>query len=197
MSPRFAELMFTSAVQKIQSEMGSRKSYARFEQIAGGEDEHLGVDEMDFIGARDSFYLASVSETGWPYVQHRGGPAGFLKVLSKNLIGFADYSGNRQYVSIGNLTAMDKVSLLLMDYPNRRRLKILGHAQIVDPPYDTGLDENLSDSGYPGRVERLVIVTVSAIDWNCPQHITPRFTASEWLALKDKNGTDPDAIANR
>lgn len=193
MSPRFAELMFTSAVQKIQSEMGSRNSYARFEQIAGGQDERLGDEEIQFIGERDSFYLATVSETGWPYVQHRGGPVGFLKVLSENLIGFADYSGNRQYVSIGNLTAMDRVSLLLMDYPNRRRLKILGHARIVDTPNDSGLKEDLSDTGYGASVERLVIVTVSAIDWNCPQHITPRFTASEWLALDEKREKDPDA----
>jgi predicted pyridoxine 5'-phosphate oxidase superfamily flavin-nucleotide-binding protein len=156
--------------------MGSRRHYARSEGEAGSAE--LGAEEVDFIARRDTFYLASVSETGWPYVQHRGGPAGFLKVLSSTSLGFADYRGNRQYVSVGNLLKNDRVAVILMDYPNRARLKILGHARVVAADESELLD-TLKTPDYRARVERGMVIEVAAYDWNCPQHITPRFTEAE------------------
>jgi predicted pyridoxine 5'-phosphate oxidase superfamily flavin-nucleotide-binding protein len=178
MSHRFAELAFTDRVKAIQEQEGSRASYARFE---GGEAHHdrLGAAEAAFLAARDSFYLATVSETGWPYVQHRGGPPGFLKVLDEATIGFADFRGNRQYVSLGNLGGDDRVSLILVDYPRRRRLKILGHARAVD---DAATLARLAVPDYPAKVERGLLIAVAAFDWNCPQHLTPRFTEAEIAA---------------
>jgi len=177
MAHRFAEIAFTPQIRAIQAQQGSRSSYAPMDE---GEDynHRLGDREALFIAARDSFYLASVSETGWPYVQHRGGPAGFMKVLDERNIGFADFSGNRQYVSTGNFTSDNRVALFFMDYPNRRRLKMLGRVRTV------GLDEpellaQLEDADYPAQIERGFIIEVEAYDWNCPQHITPRFTAVE------------------
>jgi len=177
MAHRFAEIAFTPEIRSIQAKMGSRASYAAMDT---GEDYNhlLGMREVDFIGARDSFYMASVSETGWPYVQHRGGPAGFMKVLDEHSIGFADYSGNRQYVSTGNFKKDNRVSLFFMDYPNRRRLKMLGRVRSI------GLDEpellaRLEDTDYPAQIERGFVIDVEAFDWNCPQHITPRFSSME------------------
>ena len=177
MAHRFAEIAFTPEIRAIQAEQGSRSSYASMDE---GEDynHRLGARETLFIAARDSFYLASVSATGWPYVQHRGGPAGFIKILDERRIGFADFSGNRQYVSTGNFRTDNRVALFFMDYPNRRRLKMLGRVRSV------GLDEpavlsRLEDADYPAQVERGFIIEVEAYDWNCPQHITPRFTAAE------------------
>ena len=178
MGHRFAELAFTDRVRTLQEQEGSRASYARFE---GGEAHHhrLGPAEAAFLAARDSFYLATVSETGWPYVQHRGGPPGFLKVLGERTIGFADFRGNRQYVSLGNLGGDDRVSLILVDYPHRRRLKILGHARTVEDPATVA---RLAVEGYPAKVERGLLIEVAAFDWNCPQHLTPRFTEAEIAA---------------
>jgi predicted pyridoxine 5'-phosphate oxidase superfamily flavin-nucleotide-binding protein len=178
MGHRFAEIAFTPAVQARQEEHGSRASYARFE---GGppRNDRLGPDEVAFLEARDGFYLASVSETGWPYVQHRGGPPGFLRVLDPGTIAWADFRGNRQYVSVGNLAGDDRVALIAMDYAARRRLKILGHAEALEVGADDGLAERLAVPGYDARVERAVRVRVAAFDWNCPQHITPRFTLAE------------------
>ena len=178
MGHRFAELAFTDGVRTLQEQEGSRASYARFE---GGEAHHhrLGPAEAAFLAARDSFYLATVSETGWPYVQHRGGPPGFLKVLDERTIGFADYRGNRQYVSLGNLGGDDRVSLILVDYPRRRRLKLLGHARTVEDPATVA---RLAMPGYPAKVERGLLIEVAAFDWNCPQHLTPRFTEAEIAA---------------
>ena len=177
MSHRFAEIAFTPNVKKAQEINGSRRSYARLEQ---GEVHHdvLGPDEAAFIAERDSFYMATVSETGWPYIQHRGGAPGFVRVLDQETIGFADFRGNRQYISVGNLETNDRVSMILMDYPNRARLKILGRARLV------GLDEQdiltrLSLPDYRAIVERGFVITIEAFDWNCPQHITPRFTSAE------------------
>ena len=135
--------------------------------------------EAGFIAERDSFYLASVSETGWPYVQHRGGPAGFLKVLDDRTLALADFRGNRQYISLGNLSANDRVALILMDYPNRARLKIYGRASYVDLAADADLAERVATPGYRGRPERTLQVRLEAFDWNCAQHITLRFTAGE------------------
>jgi predicted pyridoxine 5'-phosphate oxidase superfamily flavin-nucleotide-binding protein len=122
--------------------------------------------------------MASVSETGWPYVQHRGGPAGFIKVIDSRAIGFADYRGNRQYVSVGNLSNDDRVAMIFVDYPSRSRLKLLGHARIVGPE-QTELLGSLQTPGYRARVERGFVVHIAAFDWNCPQHITPRFTEAQ------------------
>lgn len=177
MGHKFAELAFTANVKAEQAERGSRRSYERFEQ---GEDHHdvLGPQEAAFISMRDSFYMATVSETGWPYVQHRGGPAGFLKVLDEKAIGFADFRGNRQYISVGNLKSNDRVSLFLMDYVNKARLKILGRARIVDASDEVTL-KRLAILEYRAQVESGMLIRVEAFDWNCSQHITQRFTVAE------------------
>ena len=178
MGHRFAELAFTDTVKAVQEREGSREGYRKFE---GGEAHHdrLGPAEAAFLAARDSFYMATVSETGWPYIQHRGGPPGFLKVLDEQTIGFADFRGNRQYVSLGNLSGDDRVALILVDYPNRRRLKILGRARPITAAEDAATLERLGLPGYRAKVERGLLIAVEAFDWNCPQHLTPRFTAEE------------------
>jgi predicted pyridoxine 5'-phosphate oxidase superfamily flavin-nucleotide-binding protein len=135
--------------------------------------------EAAFIAARDSFYMATVSESGWPYVQHRGGPRGFLKLIDDRTLAFADYRGNRQYISTGNLGADDRVSLILMDYAARARLKIFAHADIVALDADPALAETVADPAYKGKPERIFVLRLEAFDWNCPQHITPRFTEAE------------------
>lgn len=177
MGHKFAELAFTPNVKAEQVAQGSRGAYERGEK---GENHHnvLGSREAHFIGLRDSFYMATVNETGWPYVQHRGGPVGFLKVLDEKTTGFADFRGNRQYVSVGNLKSDDRISLFLMDYANRARLKILGRARVVDTPDEATLNR-LALPAYAAQVERGLLISVEAFDWNCPQHITQRFTLEE------------------
>jgi uncharacterized protein len=179
MSHRFAEIAFTDTVKAAQERNRTRARNERLE-THGGPNDTLGAAEAEFIAARDSFYMATVSETGWPYVQHRGGPAGFLRALGPRQLAFADFRGNTQYVSVGNLTHDNRVALILMDYSRRQRLKILGRARIVD---STELDpETLKPVEMPtyrARVERVVLIDVEAFDWNCPQHITPRFTQAE------------------
>ena len=177
MGHKFAQIAFTESVHQVQLEMGSRSSYAAMDQ---GEDynDQLGQREADFISARDSFYMASVSETGWPYVQHRGGPAGFMKVIDSQTIGFADFSGNRQYVSVGNFRKDNRVSLFFMDYPNKTRFKLLGRVSTVGADQTEKLAQ-LEDPNYRADVERGFMIHIEAFDWNCPQHITPRFTESE------------------
>jgi hypothetical protein len=178
MGHRFAELAFTPRVKTVQQEQGSRHAYEKFE---GGEpaNDRLGDAEAAFIAARDSFYMATVGETGWPYVQHRGGPPGFVKVLDERTLGFADFRGNRQYVSVGNLRGDDRVSMFLMDYAAKRRLKLLGHARIVTAESDPQMLQRLALPDYRARIERGFVVRVAAFDWNCPQHITPRYTHGE------------------
>lgn len=177
MGHKFAEIAFTDSVKKIQEEQGSRSNYADWDQ---GSDYHssVGKEEAEFIAERDSFYMSSVSETGWPYVQHRGGPLGFMRVVDENTIGFADYRGNRQYVSAGNFMRNDRVAMIFVDYPNRRRLKLLGHIRVVGKD-EPELLSSLKVEGYRALVERGFLITVKAFDWNCPQHITPRFTQSQ------------------
>ena len=175
MAETFLHTMFGAGARALQEAAGSRASYARMEAHAG-EVDLLTAREADFIAARDSFYMASVSEDGWPYVQHRGGPLGFLQRVAGNRIGFADYRGNRQYLSTANLAADDRVSLFLMDYPNRRRLKLLGHAHASDDPAEVAA---LMVPGYAAEPERAFLIDVVGFDWNCPQHITPRFTEAE------------------
>lgn len=179
MGRRFAELAFTEAVKREQTRAGSRDAYAARE-AAPADDDELGEQEREFIAARDSFYLASVSASGWPYVQHRGGPAGFVRVLDEHTIGFADFAGNRQYVSVGNLAGDDRVSLIMVDYAHRQRLKLLGHARTIAAGTEPELLARLATPGYRARVERGIVIRVAGFDWNCPQHITPRYTAEEW-----------------
>ena len=175
MAATFLHTMFGPGARALQDAAGSRKSYARME-AAAGEVDVLTEREAAFIAERDSFYMASASEDGWPYVQHRGGPAGFLRRIAGNRIGFADYSGNRQYLSAANLAADDRVSLFLMDYPNRRRLKLIGHAHSSDDPENIAA---LTMPDYAAEPERAFVIDVIGFDWNCPQHITPRFSAAE------------------
>ncbi len=174
----FGEIAFTPAVQALQVAHGSRTNYAGI-QSRGGPDG-LGEAEREFLAAADSFYLASVGETGWPYVQHRGGPAGFVKVISPTRIAFADFRGNRQYVSAGNVSKDDRVAIIVMDYANRSRLKLLGRLRFesvdaADP--ELVLAVVLPDCR--ARVERVAVIDIEAFDWNCPQHITQRFTLAE------------------
>ncbi len=178
MARAFAEIAFTPSVKAAQTRYGSRRNNQGFEQAEDREDE-LTETERQFIEERDSFYQATVSETGWPYVQFRGGPAGFLKVLDAKTIGFADFRGNVQYLSVGNINADGRIALILVDYPNRRRLKIWGRATIVHEADDPALLETLRMADYKARVERAIVIRIEAFDWNCPQHITPRFTETE------------------
>lgn len=175
---RYAAIAFTEAVKAVQGTEGSRQAYRRLED---GPSHHdlLGPAEATYIAARDGFFMASVSATGWPYVQHRGGPPGFLRVLDERTLGFADFRGNRQYVSVGNLSGDGRVSLILVDHAARRRLKIFGRARLLDLSGDGAIMTRLEVPGYRARVERGVLIEVAAFDWNCPQHITPRFTAAE------------------
>ncbi len=144
------------------------------------ESEALRDEEIAFIQSRDSIYLASITENGWPYVQHRGGPAGFIRVLGPHQIGFADYGGNRQMISVGSISKQDRVSLFLMDYPQRERVKILGHAKVYDAREHPELAEKVAPPGGHGaKVERVFIINILSYDWNCPKFITPRFTAAE------------------
>ena len=172
----FGDIAFTDHVKAEQQARGSREMYAGM--TARPAPDGFSEREAAFIAMRDSFYMATVSEDGWPYIQHRGGPRGFLKVLSPTQLGFADYRGNRQYVSVGNLQTERRVSLFLMDYPNRARLKLLGHASVQEAADDPALAQRLDIEGQ-GKVERLFTIEVEAFDWNCPQFITPRFTEDE------------------
>lgn len=186
MPRRFAQLTFTDSVKAAQAHYGTRSHNERYE-ASETANVALGARESEFIAARDSFYLATVSETGWPYVQHRGGAPGFLKVLDAQTLVFADLRGNLQYQSVGNLGNNDRVCLILVDYPQRRRLKLLGHARIIDlaeigerAPALLG-QLPIADAG--AKVERVLLIEVEAFDWNCAQHITPRFSEREMNAM--------------
>lgn len=172
----FGDILFRGAVLNEQQQRGSREAYARM--TAAPAPDGLSERETSFIAARDSFYLATVSDNGWPYVQHRGGPRGFLKTLGSTRLGFGDYRGNKQYVSTGHARGNDRAALFLMDYPNRARLKILARLTVVEASDDPELATQLQTEG-EGRVERLFLFDVEAFDWNCPQFITPRYTEEE------------------
>ena len=176
MDDRFMQIVLTPAVQRAQDTY-----FGRHQSVdAAPEINPLTREEAAFIAARDSFYMATVNSDGWPYLQHRGGPAGFLKVLDPQTLGFADFKGNRQLVSTGNLAASDRVSLFLMDYPRRERLKILGHARVLDARGERDLAAQLTPApDLLGKVERLFLIQVVSFDWNCPQYITPRYTEAE------------------
>jgi predicted pyridoxine 5'-phosphate oxidase superfamily flavin-nucleotide-binding protein len=179
MARAFAKIAFTPSVLDMQERQGSKKAYAKFLSPEAGGGDRLSEAEAGFIQARDSFYQASVSSDGWPYVQYRGGPTGFLKVLDERTLAYADFRGNRQYISAGNIAENDRVSLILMDYPHQRRLKIWGRAQMTDIKDDPDLVASLMDESYRARPERAVIIKLEAFDWNCPQHIHPRYTVDE------------------
>lgn len=179
MSESFYEIAFTPGIKKQQSEHGSRRQYERMETALAGHNK-LGSDEQQFISLRDSFYMASVSETGWPYIQHRGGSPGFVHVLRPDLIAFADLRGNKQYISLGNLSHDNRVALFFMDYPNQTRLKILGHVEIHEhDDIAATLIDQLRTTEPNAVIERAILIHVSGFDWNCPQHITPRYTLDE------------------
>lgn len=179
MGRRFAELAFTPLVKEQQQQHGSRHLYERVEQSQNIGDR-LGPDEQAFIRERDGFYMASVSETGWPYIQYRGGKKGFLRVMDERTIGFADLRGNTQYISVGNLQHDDRVALFFMDYPSQSRLKILGRARIHEGDEKASkLIEALRVPEEKSSAERALLIHVEAFDWNCPQHITPRYTEEE------------------
>ncbi len=182
MARNYVHTLFSDTARDLQAQDGSRESYARMEAAADGTPDQLTQRELDFIALRDSFYLASVTSHGWPYVQHRGGPAGFLRPLPGNRLGFADYRGNRQHVSNANILTEPRVSLFLMDYPNQRRLKILGEATVMPLAADPALAASLMPTGYKAVPERAYVIDIVGFDWNCPQHITPRFTEAEIAA---------------
>jgi uncharacterized protein len=185
MGRSFAQIAFTPAVKEQQKKHGSRQSYARLEQPgqsrqADEADDRLGPDEREFIAGQDGFYIASVSESGWPYVQYRGGAKGFLRVLDERTLGFADLRGNKQYISTGNLLQDNRVALFLMDYARQSRLKILGRAEIHED--DEAAREWMEKLRIPDEqtpAERAMLIHVEGFDWNCPQHITPRYTQEE------------------
>lgn len=175
MARKFLDLTFTPAVRAAQA------FHFGVERPAPGDSppDALTPDEIAFIGSRDSFYISTVNETGWPYVQHRGGPAGFLKALSPTQLAFADYKGNRQLLTTGNLAVNDRVCLFLMDYPRQARLKILGKARVLRATDHPELVEQYAEPALHQIVERLMLVDVVSFDWNCPKYITPRYTREE------------------
>jgi hypothetical protein len=179
---RFTELAFTPLVKKQQERHGSRRQYARMEAM-GESGDRLTDFEREFIAGRDGFYMASTGETGWPYIQYRGGEKGFLHVLDDRTLGFADLRGNKQYISVGNLGHDDRVALFFMDYAHQMRLKILGRATVHEN--DAEAVELLAKLRVPGEktpAERAMVIHVEGFDWNCPQHITPRYTQEELMA---------------
>ncbi len=170
MTGHYGQVAFTPLVAEQQAIHGSAATYARMADVDGVPDR-IGRAEAAFISSRDSFFLATVSETGWPYMQHRGGPPGFLKVIDETTLGFADFRGNRQYITRGNLDHDERVSLFLIDYQLQARMKIFGRARVVEPDDDPELVDSLAPVGHPARVERAILIDVEAYDWNCKQHI--------------------------
>jgi len=170
-----SELVFTPEARQAQAERGSAQGYAK--KMAAGFPDRVTPDLAAFIAELDTAFLATVSAAGAPYIQHRGGPKGFIKIIDDNTLGFADYAGNRQYITISNLAGNDRAFLFLLDFANRRRIKVWGRARIVED--DPALLERLTDPGYRARPERAILFTVEAWDINCSQHITERFTPAE------------------
>ena len=178
MAYSFGSLVFTPVIKALQERYGSRRQYAKREASSFSQNG-LGPSEIDFLAECDSFYMASVGATGWPYVQHRGGPKGFLKVIDEHTLAFADFRGNKQFISTGNLMTDDRVALILVDYPRQLRLKFLGHVRILEGADAKEWIAKLSEPGYDAVVERVYVIRVDAFDWNCQQHITPRFTEEQ------------------
>ncbi|EDM37975.1 pyridoxamine 5'-phosphate oxidase-related, FMN-binding protein [Pedobacter sp. BAL39] len=183
----YEHIAFTDAVKKLQELNGSRAAYERMEN--GYHEEGLTETEINFISSRDSFYMASTSQTGYPYIQHRGGPKGFIKILDESTLGLVDFSGNRQYISVGNSVDNNKVSLIMVDYPQRARLKLFADIRIVEISDDPELFHQLDPAAYKHKAERIFLFSVKGFSWNCPQHITPRYTVSEIeAAFAERNG---------
>ena len=178
MTDRYLEIATSDAVKHLQERWGSRSSYGRLE-TGPATNYELGPEEVEFIEAQDTFFLASVNENGWPYIQHRGGPPGFLKVLDNNLLGFPDFKGNRQYLSFGNILKNPRVSLFLIDYPARARLKIFGHAKFVEGDNLPEALRKVENDPGANTVERGIVIQVEAFHWNCPKYIVPRFTEAQ------------------
>jgi predicted pyridoxine 5'-phosphate oxidase superfamily flavin-nucleotide-binding protein len=178
MANNFGSLIFTPVIKALQEKYGSRRQYARMES-GGPSEAHLGPEESAFIAERESFYMATIGSTGWPYVQHRGGPKGFLKVIDDRTIAFADFRGNQQFISTGNLATDNRAALIMVDYPGQARLKILGRTEILEGDPAREWIERLREPGYQAVIERVYVIRVEAFDWNCPQHITPRFTEEQ------------------
>ena len=178
MAHNFGSLVFTPLVKALQEKYGSRRQYARME-AGGASADRLSPDETAFIAEQDSFYMATVGATGWPYIQHRGGPKGFLKAIDDHTIAFADFRGNKQYISTGNIGTDNRVALIMVDYARQARLKILGRTEIFEGEAARDWIERLRDPGYKAVIERVYVIHVEAFDWNCQQHITPRFTAEQ------------------
>ena len=182
----YHKLAFTEAVKKLQNQFGSRIGYERMENHS--TTEGMSYNEISFIEERDTMFMATIGSNGYPYIQHRGGPKGFLKVIDSKTIAFLDFTGNKQYISVGNLEGNNHVALILMDFRNKARLKIFANAEIKElaEVEELGISSPLENYSY--KAERAVILNVQAYDWNCPQHITPRFTIDEIeLAFKDRN----------
>jgi predicted pyridoxine 5'-phosphate oxidase superfamily flavin-nucleotide-binding protein len=177
MTYRFLDIAGTPSVKAAQAANGSGQFWKDFK--GNRAFDRFTEVEAEFIATRDSFYMATVSESGWPYVQHRGGPPGFLRMLDDKTLAFADFRGNLQYISVGNLTANDRVALIMVDYPNRQRLKIFGRIGVKNLGENPAIAEKLSLPGYKAKPERAFLLHLEAFDWNCQQHITPRFTEAE------------------
>jgi uncharacterized protein len=181
MAHSFGSLVFTPVVKALQEHYGSRRPYDRLEESQSSSPGRLGPQESGFIAERDTFYMASIGETGWPYIQHRGGPKGFLKVIDESTIAFADFRGNRQYISTGNLMTDNRVAIILVDYPRQTRLKLLGRAEIFEGEQAKAKEwlSKVRDPEYKAVIERVFVIRVEAFDWNCQQHIIPRYTEEE------------------
>jgi predicted pyridoxine 5'-phosphate oxidase superfamily flavin-nucleotide-binding protein len=177
MAKNFAEIAFTNVVKELQEKHGSRYTYERMEKlnIVNG----LSENEILFIENSDSFYMASIGDNNYPYIQHRGGPKGFVKVIDKNTLGFIDFSGNKQYITVGNLVTNNNIALIMVNYPAKARLKIFAKAEVVELNDNPSLFKSLDLKAYKFKPERMMILHIEAYDWNCPQHITPRYTIEE------------------
>jgi predicted pyridoxine 5'-phosphate oxidase superfamily flavin-nucleotide-binding protein len=178
MTKSFGSLVFTPAVKALQERYGSRRQYARLEQL-GEMKGGLGPDEKEYLAERDTFYMASLGGSGWPYVQHRGGPKGFLKVIDDTTLAFADFRGNKQYISTGNLLTDNRIALIVVDYPRQLRLKLLGRVEVFEGEKAKDWLPKVRDLQYKAVTERVYVIRIEAFDWNCQQHIIPRYTEEE------------------
>lgn len=188
MIKNFTEIAFTNSVKQLQEDNGSRRNYHRIGEM---EANKLHKREIQFIENRDMFYMSTVGENGWPYVQYRGGAKGFLKVLSPYQIGYADFQGNMQYISAGNLNVNNKVAIILIDYTTRTRLKIWAETEIKSAS-NSDLYTKLAVADYPAKVDRFIVMNIRAYDWNCPQHISQRFTLEQYCTLLENGGLKLD-----
>ncbi|MET0546218.1 MAG: pyridoxamine 5'-phosphate oxidase family protein [Caulobacterales bacterium] len=181
MSYPYADILFTDNVKQAQAQNGAREFAERMAQ--NDRDFTLGANEAEFLAAQDHFFMATISQSGWPYVQHRGGPPGFIQVLDERRFAFPDFRGNRQYISLGNLAGDDRAAFFFIDYPRKSRLKALGHIAVRTKDEEPDVIARFAALNYKAAIERVFVVEVAALDWNCPQHFTPRFTAADLAPL--------------